>query len=203
MKYITKMKNEMHKQPAKILRDGDLCRLLKAISHTRDPVRNSAIVLLSFHAGLRACEIAGLTWPMALAPSGKLSGSLSLCGGITKGGRPRTIPISKRLIVALKNLHRQSGRPENGPVIRSERGGAMTPRSIVNWFHQAYDGLGLAGCSSHSGRRTFITKAARILPKVNGSLRDIQELAGHAALSTTERYIQGDRTIQRKLVNLI
>jgi len=42
-----------------------------------------------------------------------------------------------------------------------------------------------------------------LLPKINGSLRDVQELAGHSALSTTERYIQGDRAIQRKLVALI
>ncbi len=193
----------MFRQPARVLGDGDLRRLLRAVNETRDPIRNRAIILLSFHAGLRACEISGLTWPMILSPSGKLTGVLSLCNGITKGGKSRTIPASTTLLSALNDLHRQSGRPETGPVIRSERGGAMTPRSLVNWFHQTYGGLGLTGCSSHSGRRTFITRAARLLPKINGSLRDVQELAGHAALSTTERYIQGDRTIQRKLVNLI
>lgn len=193
----------MFKQPARVLGDGDLRRLLRAVNETRDPIRNRAIILLSFHAGLRACEISGLTWPMILSPSGKMTGVLSLCNGIAKGGKSRTIPASATLLSALKDLHRRSGRPVSGPVIRSERGGAMTPRSLVNWFRQAYDALGLTGCSSHSGRRTFITKAARLLPKINGSLRDVQELAGHSALSTTERYIQGDRIIQRKLVNLI
>jgi integrase len=123
--------------------------------------------------------------------------------GITKGGRPRCIPIATDLNAALKKLHRAQGRPYDGPVIQSERGGAMTARSVVNWFRDTYDSLGMAGCSSHSGRRTFITRAARLLPKINGSLRDVQELAGHSALSTTERYIQGDRAIQRKLVALI
>lgn len=79
----------------------------------------------------------------------------------------------------------------------------MTARSVVNWFRATYDGLGLRGCSSHSGRRTFITRAARLLSKTGGSLRDVQELAGHRALTTTERYIQGDRALQRKLVNLL
>jgi integrase/recombinase XerC len=79
----------------------------------------------------------------------------------------------------------------------------MTARSIVNWFHRAYAELGLNGCSSHSGRRTFITRSARAIAKVGGSLRDVQELAGHRALSTTERYIVGDRDAQRKLVSLI
>ena len=79
----------------------------------------------------------------------------------------------------------------------------MTPRSIVNWFHRIYAELGLNGCSSHSGRRTFITRSARIIAKVGGSLRDVQELAGHRALTTTERYIEGDREAQRKLVRLL
>ena len=63
--------------------------------------------------------------------------------------------------------------------------------------------MGLDGCSSHSGRRTFITRSARLLAKTGGSLRDVQELAGHRALTTTERYIEGDRDAQRKLVRLI
>lgn len=76
----------------------------------------------------------------------------------------------------------------------------MTARSIVNWFHDTYHHLGLIGCSSHSGRRTFITATARLLATTGGSLRDVQELAGHRSLTTTERYIQGDRAAQRKLI---
>lgn len=193
----------MRKLPARVLGEAELRRLLDALPETRHPIRNRCMVLLSFHAGLRACEISGLTWPMILSPSGQITGSLALGQGITKGGKPRTIPVSPLLLATLRRQHRAEGRPTQGPVIRSERGGAMTPRSVVNWFRQTYDDLGLAGCSSHSGRRTFITRAARLLPKINGSLRDVQELAGHSTLTTTERYIQGDRAIQRKLVNLI
>ena len=104
---------------------------------------------------------------------------------------------------ALERHHANYGNPIDGPVLMSERGGHFTPRSIVNWFHKAYTELGLAGCSSHSGRRTFITRAARIISKTGGSLRDVQELAGHRALTTTERYIQGDRDAQRKLIGLL
>lgn len=193
----------MRKQPAKILGKADLCRLLRVVDDTRQPTRNRTIILLSFHAGLRACEISGLTWSMVLSPSGKLVHSMELGMGITKGGKPRSIPLSTELSASLRHLHREEECPKCGPVIRSERGGAMTPRSVVNWFRQTYDDLDMQGCSSHSGRRTFITTAARLLPKINGSLRDVQELAGHRSLSTTERYIQGDRMIQRKLINLI
>ena len=79
----------------------------------------------------------------------------------------------------------------------------FTPRGIVNWFAAAYEDAGFEGCSSHSGRRTFITNAARLVSKTGGSLRDVQELAGHSALTTTERYIECDRDAQRKLVRLL
>lgn len=78
----------------------------------------------------------------------------------------------------------------------------MTARSIVNWFADIYAEAGLVGCSSHSGRRTFVTRAARALVKAGGSLRDVQELVGHRSLSTTERYIEGDRAAQHRLVQL-
>ena len=79
----------------------------------------------------------------------------------------------------------------------------MKPISIVCWFAKAYQAIGLEGCSSHSGRRTFITRAARLVHKVGGALRDVQLLAGHRSIQTTQRYIDGDTAAQRKLVSLI
>jgi integrase/recombinase XerD len=108
------------------------------------------------------------------------------------------------LVIALAALHAGQGTPRDGPIVRSERGSHMRAGSIVNWFARLYQELELDGCSSHSGRRTFITRAARSLARTgNGSLRDIQELAGHRSLATTELYIQGSRDAQRKLVRLI
>jgi integrase len=57
---------------------------------------------------------------------------------------------------------------------------------------------GLNGCSSHSGRRTFITQAARLVHKAGRSLRDVQLLAGHRSI-----HIKGDTDVQRKLVAMI
>jgi integrase/recombinase XerD len=79
----------------------------------------------------------------------------------------------------------------------------MRPNSLVNWFKSLYLALDFGGCSSHSGRRTFITQAARLIPQAGGSLRDVQLLAGHKSLVTTERYIDGDSHAQRKLVHLL
>ena len=69
------------------------------------------------------------------------------------------------------------------------------PASIVVWFDRAFGHVGLTGCSSHSGRRTFITRAARIVHKAGGSLRDVQLLAGHRSIQTTQRYIDGDSDV--------
>jgi integrase/recombinase XerD len=90
-----------------------------------------------------------------------------------------------------------------GAVISSERGQGMRPVSIVNWFAKAYRTIGADGCSSHSGRRTFITRAARLVHTAGGSLRDVQLLAGHRSIQTTQRYIDGDTDAQHKLVAMI
>jgi integrase/recombinase XerD len=161
------------------------------------------MVLLSFKAGLRACEIAGLEWSMVLDPSGRVGGSLVIAAGIAKNGKARRLPVHPELKAALELLNKAEGRPRAGPVVRSQRGGAMTARSVVNWFKALYDELGLSGCSSHSGRRTFITLSARLISRVGGSLRDVQELAGHRDLATTQRYIEGDRDAQRRLVAML
>jgi len=190
-------------QPAKVLAPGHVRNLCRRAGRGRYAMRNQLIVLLSFKAGLRACEIAGLSWAMVLTPSGKIAASITVAGSIAKNGKGRRIPAHPELRMGLEHHHRASGSPRDGPIIQSQRGKHMTPRSVVNWFAGIYAELGFDGCSSHSGRRTFITNAARLVSKTGGSLRDVQELAGHSALSTTERYIEGDRDAQRKLVRLL
>ena len=193
----------MDRLPARVLEPGDVRRLLVHAQGQRHHLRNTVIIMLSFKAGLRACEIAGLTWPMVLKTNGRISEQLRVSRHIAKYGSGRNIPMHVDLKAALANYHRSMGSPMDGPVVLSERGGSMTARSVVNWFHDIYYRLRLIGCSSHSGRRTFITQTARAIGKAGGSLRDIQELAGHRALTTTERYIEGDRDAQRKLITML
>jgi integrase/recombinase XerD len=193
----------MYRQPAKVLEPVDVRRVLKHVKTTRYPIRNRTIVLLSFKAGLRACEIAGLAWPMVLNTNGKPGPTVNVYRQIAKQGRARNIPMHSDLKAALKELYRQQGKPREGPVICSERLRHMTARSVVNWFATTYRHLALDGCSSHSGRRTFITRSARLIHQTGGSLRDVQELAGHRALTTTERYIAGNRDAQCQLIKLV
>ena len=85
-------------------------------------------------------------------------------------------------------------------MIRSYRGGHLKANSIVNWFVALYKELGFEGRPSHSGRRSFITVAARNIHRSGCSLRVVQLLAGHSSIETTERYIDGDTWAQRRLV---
>jgi integrase len=136
---------------ANILSDQQTRSLLVFASATRNPRRNHLILLLSLKAGLRAGEIAKLTWDMVVGPTGEIGLVIELrdCAAKKKSGR--LIPIHPSLRASLAAWRKMT--PGTGPVIRSERGGPMTPVSIVNWFAIAYRTVGLQGCSSHSGRR--------------------------------------------------
>lgn len=186
---------------AKILTEQHIGELLTYAAQTRYPERNRVLVLFSLKAGLRAGEIAKATWEMLLAADGSIGGTLELHDSAAKKKSGRRIPLHSELRAALQELLIWS--PPSGPIVRSERGGRMTPGSVVNWFADAYCSLNLVGCSSHSGRRTFITRAARSIHRAGGSLRDVQMLAGHRSIETTQRYIDGDTDAQRKLVALI
>jgi integrase len=186
---------------AKVLAEAQIDHLLAWCVTTRQPGRNRALVLLSVKAGLRAGEIANLTWDMVVGPTGAVLSSLELRDVAAKNGSGRRIPLHPQLRQALVDLRLSSS--GDGPVILSERSRPLTARAVVNWFANAYSTLNLAGCSSHSGRRTFITRAARVVHQAGGSLRDVQLLAGHQSIQTTQRYIDGDTDAQRRLVALI
>jgi integrase len=98
-----------------------------AISCTRHPLRNAVMVLLSAKAGLRAGEIANLTWDMVVDASGKVSGVIELTDNAAKKCSGRSIPIHPDLITALTTWRQVA--PPSAYVIASERGGRMRPLS--------------------------------------------------------------------------
>jgi integrase len=175
---------------AKIVTPPMLKRMLRHVSRSSFPARDRAMIMLSMKAGLRACEIAGLDWSMVLDPQARVSGTIHVRDVIAKKRGGRRIPMHPDLRRALERLA-QTTEPV-GPVIRSYRGGHFKANSVVNWFVTLFGELGFEGCSSHSGRRSFITVAARNVHRSGCSLRDVQLLAGHRSIETTERYIDGD-----------
>ncbi|NJC41037.1 integrase/recombinase XerD [Brevundimonas alba] len=136
---------------------------------------------------------------MVLDANGRVGSSIALPDTIAKMGSGRRIPMHPDLRTALTQLAAPTARI--GPVVTSAKGGHLRPNSIVNWFTALFAEVGAAGCSSHSGRRTFITNAARKAHRSGATLRDVQLLAGHKSIEVTQRYIDGDSDAQRRLVH--
>ena len=191
---------------AKILNEHQLQALLAWLETRKNADRNRLIVLLSFKAGLRAKEIASLKWSMVMNADGEIGDHIHLTNEASKGKSGRVIALNKELkkqLIKIKHFDGIDITDADRSVIRTQRRQGTTPQVIVNSFGEWYRKLGFVGCSSHSGRRSFITQAARKASLVGGSLRDVQTLAGHASLATTSRYIATDAEAQRKLVNII
>lgn len=197
----------MSGKQSKILNSSQQKTVLNFLETTRYPLRNKLIFLLSFKSGLRSKEISEITWSSVCDPEGNLTSEIVLYDNQSKGRSGRTIPMSKSiydvLILYKNDIEKSHEIQMDNKIILSERGNRMSSQSIVNIFREWYQKLGLHGCSSHSGRRTFITQASRKISLVSGSLRNVQILAGHTNLGTTQRYIEYDNESSRKLIDLL
>src|SRR5438874_3980422 len=130
---------------AKILTRQQVRAALNRARHSRYPQRDRVMILLSVKAGLRAGEIAKLSWSMVLDADGRIGHRIELHDNAAKKRSGRTIPLHPNLRRALQQLRSQTG--SGGAVIHSERSHRMRPSSIVNWFAHLYRELGLTGCS--------------------------------------------------------
>lgn len=175
----------------------------------RNGLRNETIFLLSVKGGLRSKEISQLSWKEVCDSNGEVDTHINLTNRSSKGLSGRIIPINKDLrknLIELLDQQQRMFRSFNlntSFVVRTERSPFTTSQTVVNMFQSWYGKLGLLGCSSHSGRRTFITETSKRISLVGGSLRDIQMMVGHRSLQTTQRYIEGDSESQKKVVDLI
>lgn len=187
---------------AKILNNCERKRLAAIIENRRHPTRNHTIVALSFNAGLRACEIAGLKVSDAFDSGGDVRDTISLTAMQTKGSEAGTILVSKRLAAQLTKFGKQYPRHiqrADAPLIFSAKGGGFTAQTIINLFQGLYQAAGIAGASSHSGRRQFVTDLAD--KGINARL--IQALARHKHLNTTMRYIDINENKMRAAIELL
>jgi integrase/recombinase XerD len=193
---------------SKVLTDKQVEVMISYLTNRRNGLRNKVIFLLSVKSGLRSKEISGLRWSMVVGPDGEIGETINLTNEVSKGKSGRVIPLNRILKRSLHDLlmeHRElpGFDVRTGNVIRTERQDHTSPQSVVNMFHRWYREVGFVGCSSHSGRRTFITNTSRKIGLVGGSLRDVQVMVGHKNLQTTQRYIDYDTECQRRVVDLV
>ena len=183
---------------AKPLNEKQQRFVLSHIEDTRDAIRNRVMFLLSVDAGLRAKEIASVEWRMVLDAEGNLTDAIRLENKSAKGSSGGVVYMSARLKDALAELKQQSD--ASGTIIKAKSGKPFSAASMTNWFWVMYRDLGLEGCSSHSGRRTAITRWSRNITAAGGSLRDVQALARHQSLQMTQKYIAISEDAMRRVV---
>lgn len=201
---------------AKILDDNQLDSFLDFIGTTSlMPERDRVMVLLNYKAGLRAAEISGLQWKDVTDAVGNIgqegSGGLlkfTVPSNIAKMGHERDVPLHPLLfdsITALRKCRYPGLRVITGSYTKKINGiqkSTISPNAVAQFLRRLYVKAGLQGCSSHSGRRTFITKLARAHNLHDCSLKDVQTLAGHKNLQTTEIYIEPSINVS-KLISSI
>ena len=147
--------------------------------------RDIAVLTLLYGCGLRISEALGLTGAAHPLPD-----TLRIIG---KGGKERLVPTLPATRAAVADYVRLCpyDLTRTEPLFRGQRGGALNPRLIALVMEKARLQLGLpSSATPHAMRHSFATH----LLSVGGDLRAIQELLGHASLSTTQAYTAVDAT---------
>ena len=196
---------------ARILTSREYRKVLVYIANNRHASRNKAMLYMSHLAGLRVGEISHLTLSDVLNEDGSIKDEVYLSPDKTKGDRGRTVLLPKKLQDELHNylsirfrlreLRAVAMTDTSGALFYSQRhpSDGFSPNTLAQYFHYLYKNAGVAGASSHSGRRFFATKIAEAgtNPKV------LQNLLGHRNLQTTMRYVEISPTMMRSAVELM
>ena len=171
---------------AQTLNEAQLRRVIQYCRSRRHPVRDETIVLFSFYAGLRAKEIAALKVGDVYDQTGAVREQFVLSAVQSKGGKTRTVYLNQRLRRALAEYAAGLNLCDlNRALFESQKGGHFSANTMCQLFLDIYKAVGLKDASSHSGRRTYITRLAN----KGVGVRLLAELAGHSHISTTQRYI--------------
>ncbi|MBU3627710.1 site-specific integrase [Polynucleobacter sp. AP-Reno-20A-A9] len=185
---------------AKTLTTAELEQLLRYISSTTYPERNRAMLLMGYWAGLRVKEIAQLKMGDVLNEDGTIKSEIRLSAQQTKGNDGRTVflpaKLKEELAVYLKTRHITMS---DIPLFHTSKRLGWTPNTLCQHFFWLYKKAGIAGASSHSGRRQFITTLAN----KGISVRILASLAGHKSIAVTQKYIDVNDDMKRAAVELI
>ncbi len=186
---------------AKVLSDQEIKRVLAVATNSGQwSARNRCAFMLSLLAGLRAGEIAALHISDVLDENNRVLDRIMLSSEKTKGRRGRIVFLSEKLQKEIGvYLSRVSYRDKGRALFVSQKGqNAFTAHGIVMLLKRIYQAAGIVGATSHSGRRSFITRLA----SKGISARVLQELAGHKHLGTTQRYIDVNDDMLRNAVEV-
>ena len=196
---------------AKVLTERELKKVLQYCNQHKHPTRNKAMLMMTHLAGLRVGEVAALKVKDVLNDEGEIKDEVYLTADQTKGSRGRTVLIPKRLQIELKlYLTTKYGLEKLAVVNFTDTSIALfatqkhpkrgfTANTLAQHFHYLYLRAGIAGASSHSGRRGFITNLA----DKGIHVRVLMALAGHQSIATTQKHIDLNPKMMRTAVEMI
>jgi integrase/recombinase XerD len=194
-------KQTMPKQ-AKTLQAQELRRVLDYIATRPHALRNRTMLLATHYAGLRVGEVANLRYEDVVDAAGAVRDEIRLEPEQTKGRHARVVFVNAKLRRELEAylLAYPPKKIEHRLFYTQKRAAeGFTPNTLAQHFHYIYRRAGIAGASSHSGRRTFITNLA----SKGVGVRVLMSLAGHRHIGTTQAYIDVNDDMKRKAVELV
>lgn len=185
---------------AQVLNEIEFKRVVAMVRDGKHRMRNEVALCISFWVGLRVCEIAALKVSDVYEADGTVKEVVNLLANQTKGSNSRQVIINQKMQKLLRVYWLQAqSYCFDGPLLPSQKSQKhFSSNSLCQLFWRIYKNAGLSNASSHSGRRTFITKLANA--SVNA--KAIMTLAGHKNLSTTQRYIEVNHEQLVKIMNL-
>jgi integrase/recombinase XerD len=198
---ITNGDDVMSKQ-AKTFTATEIRRVLDFVATRRHALRNRAMVLVTFYCGLRAKEVANLTYADVLNNESTVKSEIRLDAEQTKGNYGRVLFVNEKLKKELQSyICSYKPTSSNAKLFYSQKSksNGYNANTLTQFFHYLYKRAGIYGASSHSGRRTFITNLAN----KGISVRLLASLAGHKNISTTQCYIDVNDDMKRKAVELV
>lgn len=187
---------------AKTLDERELRRVLDHIASRSHATRNRAMLMMTFYGGFRVGEIAQLRIGDVFDADGRVKPEIQLDGARVKNKHARRVFLSEKLRKEL-SLYRVSLRALADelplfPTQKSPKRG-FSANTAAQHFANMYRSAGIDGATSHSGRRTFITRLAN----KGVGVRLLASLAGHKSITTTQRYIDVNDEMAREAVELI
>jgi len=204
--YIREMGNlwgscgKSKKKHAKTLTDQDIERVLAYIDLRKHSARNRALLMITYYSGMRVGEVASLTYCDVVDSLGAIRTEIVLFPD--QSADRRTVFISEKLqkelaeylsVTQFKDPH------DKFFYTQKKYGEGFTPNTLTQHFHYLYRRAGVAGATSHSGRRSFIKNLA----SKGVSVHVLADLAGHKSVASTKQYIDQSEDVQRSAVELM
>lgn len=196
---------------AKVLSEKEVRKVLLYIASHKHAARNRAMFIVLNATGMRVGELAAIRLCDVLAPTGEIVEEIRLSADQTKGSRGRVVVLNQKAQEEIKNyLMTRFKLKDLMAVTMTDTSRALfttqknpnrgfSPSTLAQHFHYMYKGAGISGASSHSSRRSFITK----LSEMGVSVRVLMDLAGHRSLAVTQKYIESNPKLMRSAVELL